>query len=245
MTVSSRSYITEISENSIRGAACTTLDLMRSTGCITITSLGILLPWYQLAFVSAGQVFLLGVVFHFLPESPTYLVVNNQEDEARRVLRRLRGSKCNVDQEVRLIKVLNERQDGSSGWRVLLKTNVLKQVVTVSCLLMITHFCGSGVVRSNTTRMLQTSGLTLDKDMSTIIVFFVLFCGSLVMVILVDRIGRRWCLLASLIQTALAYAVLGTFVYLTQADLLPREVNIEPLTATRNSSALVYYTTLR
>ncbi|KAK7066654.1 hypothetical protein SK128_010982 [Halocaridina rubra] len=220
MSVSVRTYLVEISDTAIRGAAGLTTEVMKGIGAISVIGLGIILPWYHVAFVSTAHILLYGLfIVPLLPESPTHLLVKGKEEKARQILLRLRGKHVNLDEEIQQLKAKNERIDGESGWKILAKSNILKKCSIVFGLFLISNFCGSEVIRANALRMLQTSGLSLDKELSTIYIFVLLLGGNIAQALIIDRIGRRKCLVLSLLLLLIAYAVLGSYVFLQSQEI--------------------------
>ncbi|XP_042211762.1 facilitated trehalose transporter Tret1-2 homolog [Homarus americanus] len=225
-------YATEIPDTRHRGSFGTIVCLMFLFGAGVCVCLGISLTWYQVAFVNVGVllVYMIAIV-PCLPESPTFLAVTNQTKEARDVLLRLRGADADVDGEIQLLKNLNQINGGSSRWGALLNCENMKRILLMSVLFFIQNFSGTSAVRVNATRILETSGVELDKDTSTILLFTVPIFGAFVLTLLVDRLGRRVCLVASLIPMMLAYCVLGFYIKFSHhsinfATLDPLDINL-------------------
>ncbi|KAK7066650.1 hypothetical protein SK128_010978 [Halocaridina rubra] len=218
--VAVRTYLVEISDTEIRGAAGLTTEVMKGIGAIGVTGLGMILPWYHLAFVSTCHIMIYGLlIVPFLPESPTYLLVKGKEDKAHQVLQYLRGKYANLDEEMKQLKAKNECHTGKKGWRIIFKADIIKKCSIVFGLFFISNFCGSEVIRANALRMLQTSGLSLDKDLSTIFIFVLLLSGNISQALIIDRIGRRKCLALSLLLLMIAYAILGSYVFLQSQEI--------------------------
>lgn len=215
-TVSVRIYLAEISDTEIRGAAGMIASVMLELGGLATICLSMVLPWYHLAFVVIAILLTFCILIApCLPESPTYLAINNKDEEAHKVLVNLRGHYIDVDKEIALLKEQNKQVEGRTNWDPLLKPFVLKRILIVTGIFCISNFCGTEVIRANVTRMLQTTGMALNKDISTILVFVLSLCGNLIMVMTIDRLGRRRCLVISLALLVLAYTVLGFTIYLT------------------------------
>lgn len=221
LVVAVRTYLSEISDTAIRGAAILSAECMKSVGAILIVAIGMLGSWYYIAFFCACEILVYGLlVVPFLPDSPTYLTVRGKDDEARKVLQRLRGRYVDLEKEIAQLKTQNERRDGSSGWGVLLKPDIMKKCLIVFGLFGISNFCGTEVIKANAVRILQTSGLSFDTDVSTIIVFVLLLGGNICQALLVDRIGRRKCLVLSLVLLVIAYTILGTYAFIVPSETL-------------------------
>lgn len=222
MMVSSKIYVVEITNISFRGMATITLEVMKFVGYVTVAATVTDFSWYKMAALNAILVVIFGVsVLVFLSETPAFLAVQNKEAKARRILRVIRGPKADVDAELSLLKLRNEREDGSSGYTTLIKKDILKKLVALFVLIFFRVFCGSDVIISNTTRMLKDLGVTLDYSLSTLIISSVCLGGAILVGCVVDRVGRRLCLIASLVVMAVGYGMLGFYAYFRPPPPLP------------------------
>nr|XP_045605525.1 facilitated trehalose transporter Tret1-2 homolog isoform X2 [Procambarus clarkii] len=228
-TVSVRIYLAEIADTEIRGAAGMIASAMLEFGGLVTISVGMLLPWYHIAFLVI-VILLTFCVFiaPFLPESPMYLAISNRDAEARQVLLSLRGNYVDLDKEISLLKEENKQVEGRYSWDALLKPFILKRILIVTGIFCISNFCGTEVIRANVTRMLQTTGMALNKDLSTILVFVLTLGGNLTMTMTIDRLGRRRCLVASLALLVVAYSVLGLTICLTQSPAVLYDTSSAP-----------------
>lgn len=237
--VTGRTYVVEISSTSYRGRAVAFLELMKGLGPLVVTGLIPVLKWHWQAALISCLMFIMAVaIVPFFPESPTFLLLRGQETATKEVLRRLKGDGIDMAKEVARIKEINPKITGFA-WTELLKQENLKRIGTVSALLSLSMFTGSEVVKVNMTRMLQMSGITLDPGTSTIITMAVGFSGSICFVLLVDRIGRRKCLVSSLVINAVAFIVLGLAAFLSPDSNLAPVVDMEAMQL--NISSMSYY----
>ncbi|XP_064095454.1 facilitated trehalose transporter Tret1-like [Macrobrachium nipponense] len=237
-----RTYLAEISDVSIRGAVSLSTEVMKGIGAVTVIGLGMVLTWYYVAAILLGHLLFYGVcVVPFLPESPTYLVVRNREEEARRLLRLLRGPDVNLDEEIRRLREMNTNGASSNECSGVFTRDVLKKCMVIFGLFLISNFCSTEVIKANAMRMLQTSGLALEKDVSTILVFVLLLAGNVTQALILDKIGRRKCIIVSLILIMLSYVILGAYTFLSSSDidivLLETEKNITTILVDESSSA--------
>ncbi|XP_045611610.1 facilitated trehalose transporter Tret1 [Procambarus clarkii] len=216
VTLAVITYATEIPDTTHRGSVGTIVCFMFLIGTGIGVSLGIFLTWYEVAFINVGLLLLYIIaIVPCLPESPTFLAVNDKDKAAHRILERLRGTYADLDAEIKLLKQLNRVTDATSKWGALLSLENLKRISLLSCLFFIQNFSGTAVIRVNATRILEASGVNLDKDISTTILLVVPICGVFVLTSLVDRIGRRLCLVVSMAPMVVAYAILGCYVFLS------------------------------
>ncbi|KAK3879207.1 hypothetical protein Pcinc_016202 [Petrolisthes cinctipes] len=236
--VCTRTYIAELASNNIRGIMTTSLDLMRGFGYISVVALGMGTTWYYISFICTAGIFIYTIVALLVfPESPTYLIIQGKKEEAREIIVRLRGTRTGIEKELKELEFLNQREDGRRGWRALLSEDNLKSLFTLIGLCITVGLSGISVIMGATTRLLKTTIPSLDASLTTLIAMVALLCGSLILFILVDRIGRRWCLRISLSVMTVAYTVLGTLSYLEPSSF---QVNVLPSVA--NASDVIYNT---
>lgn len=74
--------------------------------------------------------------------------------------------------------------------------------------------CGPLSMLNYTARIFELSGSSLSPNVSSIIVAAVQILGSLCSVLLVERLGRKFLLIVSLLGCAFGVSVLGTYTYL-------------------------------
>lgn len=242
MGVAARTYIVEIADTEIRGSASVVVNLMMQVGSVSVLALGIPLRWYQVSFVSIGILACYCLLLvPSLPESPTYLVVTNKDEEAKDVLRRLRGPAVDVPKLLQNLKKQNAALQNTVGWGFLLQRDILRRELILFGLFLIANFTGVQVIKANTARMLASSDFALDAKLSAILVTGVLFVGNFFMLLILDRVGRRRCLVLSLCLLLVAYAILGSFTFYRQQETaLPVEIELSVF-AEANSTVEYFY----
>lgn len=205
-------YVTEIVDAEVRGVMCSILFLNVTLGGLFVVGVGYLVHWYHLTMVCTIPPALLLIGAFFLPDSPTLLVVRGKEPEALRVLRKLRGPHANLQSEIELIAMKNSFH--ADGRLKLLNWYIVKRIATVVMLMVFLFFCGNDIFIVYTARILRKAGYPLDADIGTITVAGARIVGMVVSFILVDRMGRRLCLVASHVISLTFLIVLGVYVHL-------------------------------
>nr|CAD7573511.1 unnamed protein product [Timema californicum] len=84
-------YVTEISENSIRGSLGTVLIFFTNGGVLFSFIVGSYVPYHIFNYVCFSVPVLYLTTFFFMPESPVYLMSQGRIEDARKSLRWLRG----------------------------------------------------------------------------------------------------------------------------------------------------------
>jgi len=226
--VTTITYATEISDPIIRDTVITITAFMLYLGAGFCIGIGIVVTWYQVA--QSNVCLLLVYIFFipFLPESQTFLIVTEQEKKATVILKRFRGSYINIENEINLLKKMNDDVTGDKSWSFLLQRNVQKRILVLIMLFLVQAFSGTMVLRANAVRILHDSGMTFNKEVFATLLMLLPVAGTFVLTYLVDRLGRRMCLVMSLSLMVVSYVILGTRVYLqdpTIVSLVPLELN--------------------
>ncbi|XP_050701879.1 solute carrier family 2, facilitated glucose transporter member 6-like isoform X2 [Eriocheir sinensis] len=246
MVQASKIYVAEISNASIRGTACTFMEMVKLGGFVLVVAVAIKVSWYVIAGSLAVLALVYGGAMLAVPESPNFLAVQGREEEARRVLRRFRGPGADVDAQLALLRHRNQRSDGASGFAALLKRDVLRSVAALLLLITFRSMCGCEMITVHCTRMLLATGVTLDHTLGTLIVNSAYVLGGLCLTMTVDRLGRRRSMLVSLAVMLAGNTVLGCYCYSFPASAVPG-LDIEllsPLDANTTVSYLAGNTTV-
>ncbi|XP_068248520.1 facilitated trehalose transporter Tret1-like isoform X2 [Palaemon carinicauda] len=212
--VSASTYIIELPDTSVRGAMATIPSLVLSCGFILATGLGLCFRWFEIAFVGVFIIVLQVMVLLVLPESPSYLAIKDRENEARVVLKKLRGPSADISQELQDLKKQNQDKIEGSFFKVLQDTDILKSLGIITVLFFVQNFCGLMVFIVNMTRIFIEAGSTLDEKVSSILVFFVQAAGNLLACLYLDRFGRKLCLIASLAVMTMCLMVMAVYHHL-------------------------------
>ncbi|KAK3863495.1 hypothetical protein Pcinc_030749 [Petrolisthes cinctipes] len=203
-------YASEIADTSHRGSFVSVNIIMFLLGIVSGAALGMIFTWYEVALFSDGLLLLAAFIVPFLPESPTFLVVTDRHTQAAEILRRLRGYNCNIENEILMIKEMNNTETKST-WRDIFRGDNIKRLLILFGLFCVQSFSGVHVLRSNLTRILQSAGINSDLELWTTVILLVPVGGSILQTLLIDRLGRRLCLVVSLAPTTVFCFSLGVF----------------------------------
>lgn len=228
-------YITEVAGVSHRGSALAYQGLMRTLGMMLCLSMNRHLHWPHICLVYAGLMVLLSVAFFWYPESPAYLLMQRKEEEARGVLQKLRAADAGVEVELQWIKRYDTQGKTNAGFLCLLRPPLVHHTMTVAALAAVAVFAGSAMIVWNGMDMMLAGGLLVSREVARITVAAGLAAGGVTLGCLVDRKGRRFPLLMSLVILVVAYCVVGGMDYAADDNL-----TIEPLTTAREATDTVH-----
>jgi len=100
-------YISEISMPGIRGCLSAMLKVLGHVGVLLSYIAGTYLNWRQSALLVAVAPSMLFLGTLFIPETPSYLVLNGRDDEAASSLQWLRGGQVDIQHELQVIPQLS------------------------------------------------------------------------------------------------------------------------------------------
>jgi SP family galactose:H+ symporter-like MFS transporter len=214
-------YLAEISPAQIRGRMLTLNQLLIVIGLLASYLVNLAFAgsgdWRAMFWIGAIPSAVLAVVSLRLPESPAWLFAHGRVDEARAVIGSVteRGGPDMViaryereDAERRRADA--ENPSGRRGMRALAAPHVRPALVVGLGLAVLQQFAGINTILYYAPTIMQETGLNASNS-----IFYSVFIGviNLVMTIvsirLVDRLGRRPLLLASLAGMAVSIALLG------------------------------------
>jgi sugar porter (SP) family MFS transporter len=214
-------YVAELAPASVRGRLVLTFQVGIGVGIVLSTIVGATqaLDWriaIGMACIPAAAMFLLMLR---LPESPRWLVKNDDADQAREVLTGLRPDGDDIGAEVQEIVDVEreERQASTSGWHGLRKPWV-RPALTVGCgIAVFTQLSGIEMIIYYAPTILTDNGFS---DSAALRVSVALGVTYLVMMIvglsIVDRVGRRRLSMIMIPGAALALFALGAIFVFNQ-----------------------------
>lgn len=210
-------YIGEIAENRVRGKLGGYLQLMVTLGVLFVYVLGreVKLFWLSLACGMVPIVFF--ATFVFMPESPLYHLQRGREQCAKESLQWLRGSQCDIEQELFQLRASlesNSHRHVASGS----KKAIIKAFIVAFGLMFIQQLSGINAIIFYTSMIFKAAGSTLDPSLATIIVGAVQVIATFVSTLVVDRLGCRILLILSGSVMSICTYILGVFFHLQERN---------------------------
>ncbi|XP_012523463.1 facilitated trehalose transporter Tret1 isoform X2 [Monomorium pharaonis] len=209
-------YTSETSENEIRGTLGSYFQLMLTIGILASYVLGALInDMFILSIISAVMPLVFFVAFFFMPETPVYYLKKGNETAARESLLRLRGDQYNIEAELQEHREALEatRRSGVPFSAMFSTPAVKKGFIIAYGLMLFQQMSGVNAIIFYSSDIFSRAGSSIEPSIATIIVGAVqvisVFLGTLV----VDKLGRRVLLLASIIVLFLTTLIMGVYFY--------------------------------
>ncbi|CAL4137680.1 unnamed protein product, partial [Meganyctiphanes norvegica] len=246
-SVASITYIVEIGESSIRGKLLIFTQIFIAIGFFITVTLGLGLHYFQFAYL--GVTFsIISFVLHLpLPESPLYLVVNGRQEEAKKILIKLRGSMTEIESEIFNLKHENEYLKNQSVLTNLLQPQVLKSLAVVITVFLIQNMSGLYVFYFNATRIIvdstRNSPGAIDERLAVVLSFILQLAGTVIAISYIDKIGRKKSIIMSLLLVAICNFIMGSYDIVTKNTCISNCFNEMNSTTTEIVTAAIDQTT--
>ena len=206
-------FVAELSPPKIRGRVVLTFQVAIGIGILTATIVGAsqLLPWRWMIGIASVPAAIMLLLMLRLPESPRWLVRDDQVDEARSNLQRVRGED-DVERELNEIVAVEEQvhEADARGWKGLTQPWVRPALLVGCGIAVFTQLSGIEMIIYYSPTILTNNGF---EDSGALYVSVGLAVTYVIMntvgLLIVDRVGRRRLNLIMAPGAALALAALG------------------------------------
>ncbi len=210
-------YLAEVAPEDSRGAMVSIYQLMITTGILVafLSDLGFSASgswrWMLGVIAIPGALFLIGVLV--LPDSPRWLVKAGRVEQARQVLRRLRGDEDRVAREVDDIH--EQLKVPQHGFRLFLENRNFRRSVWLGILLQaVQQFTGMNVVMYYAPRIFQDMGYATQAQLTfTAVVGLVNVLATFIAIGLIDRVGRKPILYVGFVVMTIGMGAVGTMMH--------------------------------
>jgi MFS transporter, SP family, galactose:H+ symporter len=210
-------YISEMSPPRMRGSLVSLNQLAITIGIVIsyLVDFGLsaFQGWRYMLGLAAIPAIVLGIGMLPLPDTPRWLINHNEPDNARKVLKRIRG-KDNVEGEVKEIQDSLKKQRG--GRAELFNPLVKPALIIGVSLAIFQQVTGINTVIYYAPTIFQFAGITSASSaiLATVGVGVVNVIFTIVAIALLDRVGRRPLLLVGLAGMTFSLTLLGAVFFL-------------------------------
>jgi sugar porter (SP) family MFS transporter len=208
-------YISEMVPKQLRGGMTSFNQLMITSGILLAYIVNFALKgaannWRWMLGLSVIPGILLAVGMLRQPSSPRWLAEQGREDEARRVLLRVRG--CNqeaADEELEEIRVAAAEEGSVRD----LKSPAVKPLIMLGLsLAILQQLVGINTVIYYAPTILKLAGVTTSSSITqTVFIGLTNVVFTVVAIMLLDRLGRRFFLIAGTALCSISLATLAIF----------------------------------
>ncbi|XP_059153748.1 proton myo-inositol cotransporter-like, partial [Physella acuta] len=211
-------YVSECAPPDIRGRLLTLNQLFITIGIVVSSVMAGALQnikpsgWRYMLGLAAIPGIVQFIFFFYLPESPRYQMMKNQEREAEITLKKIRNTN-NVDQEMDEIRQSLKQEAESKGWHIwkqIFTTPHVRKALFIGCMLQVfQQFCGINTVIYYSGSILLSAGFSTEMAIWLACVPAVFnFLATFIGLWAVESLGRKLVLTLSFLAIAVALCVL-------------------------------------
>ncbi|XP_024008275.1 sugar transporter ERD6-like 2 isoform X2 [Eutrema salsugineum] len=207
-------YIAEITPKIFRGGFTFSNQLLQCFGISLMFFTGNFFHWRTLALLSAIPCAIQAICLFFIPESPRWLAMYGRDRELEVTLTRLRGENIDILEEASEIRETVEisRRESENGVRDLFHMRNAHALIIGLGLMLLQQFCGSSAISAYAASIFDKADF--PTDIGTTILAAILVPQSIVVILTVDRWGRRPLLMISSIGVCICSFLIGLSYYL-------------------------------
>ncbi|XP_034108149.1 facilitated trehalose transporter Tret1 isoform X3 [Drosophila nasuta] len=213
-------YTGEISQKDIRGTLGSFFQLMITIGILFVYGVGSGLNVFWMSIVCGLLPIIFGIIFFFMPESPTYLVSKNRSEAAIKSIQWLRGKEYDYAPEMEELHQIDReiREQEVNIWAALTRPVTIKAMSISLGLMFFQQVSGINAVIFYSAGIFTAAKTGINESMSTILIGVMQVVATFVSTLVVDKLGRRILLLASGIVMALSTTAIGVYFFLKDQD---------------------------
>jgi MFS family permease len=173
--ISAPQYSTEISEKEIRGILGTFFQVLVIAGILFVYVIGAFIPIFWTNVICSIFPLIYGAILLLMPESPVYYMLKENEENAVKSLKWLRGEQFDVRVEIEALKAelrMNEEASKISKKKAFSEPAAIWSMVIIGGMIVVQQFSGISVVLFFTTTIFIVRTRTEIKHQSCIVSTF-------------------------------------------------------------------------
>jgi sugar porter (SP) family MFS transporter len=207
------SYISESAPTGVRGSLSSLFQLAITIGILVAYLVNAIFAplgeWRWPLGLAAVPALVLFVGMYFLPETPRWLISQDRDEEARRVLERTRTEQ-EIEGELAEIRKVEEETKEQSGYRELLASWVRPMLVAGIGLAIFQQFVGINTVIYYAPTIIKSTGLAnVASVLATVGIGVVNVLMTIVAIFIIDRVGRKPLLFVGLAGMVVSLGIIG------------------------------------
>ncbi|XP_031355030.1 facilitated trehalose transporter Tret1-like [Photinus pyralis] len=224
-------YISEISQISFRGVLGSLFEMLIYVGMVFVSVIGAYLDYIKLTIIVGVLNLLIGLVFFYLPDSPTHLIKMNKREKAAKALRFYRHSNYEVDNDLDELYERIHKAERSERFTIeTLKSRVvIRGLIATVGLTIFQQLSGIDGIAFYLVQIFQAAQTNIDDYTSAIIVAVAQFVSALIVLFIIEKANRKTFLHVSAIGMAVCLAAVGAFYQLKKNDIYFPGLNAIPI----------------
>ncbi|XP_042229489.1 facilitated trehalose transporter Tret1-like [Homarus americanus] len=241
----SSNYIAEVSESHLRGRLMGFTVVGWKSGILLVYIIGSLdMSWRHIILVCGCVTAIPPFIgLFFLPNSPRWLVTRGRLEEARKALVFFRGPRYDSQPEFDdIVHQFNETTSNNTSFvsqlRQTREQSVLRRLLFLIFLLVLVQFTGMVSILTYVVPIFQASNSRINSYTSAIFVGSIQVAGTIVCLLVVDRLGRKYTIIVPSVICSMSMMTLGVYFYLLNQGVDVSNIGWLPLAAIMIFTAL-------
>ncbi|XP_073455617.1 solute carrier family 2, facilitated glucose transporter member 8 isoform X1 [Aquarana catesbeiana] len=203
-------YISETSHPRVRGLLGSCVQLMVVIGIVGSYIAGMFLDWRWLAVLCSVPPVIMALFMIFMPETPRYLISQNQRVEALSALSFLRGPDVDHEWEYRQIESSADQKEGSLKVADLWNPSIYKPFLIGILLMFFQQFTGINAIMFYADMIFEEANFK-NSSLASVIVGLIQVVFTAVAALIMDKAGRKILLIVSGTIMAVSTTLFGVY----------------------------------
>ena len=208
-------YTAEIADEETRGRLGSYFELLLCIGILISYNLGMLHNMFVQSLISATVPFIFFGIFFFMPETPTWYLMQGNVEAARETLVWLRGPDFNIEPELdeQREALVEAKRNRVSFFKAIRSRAAIKGLFIGYGLMMFQSLSGIDIIIFYASSIFREA-TGEDSGWSTIVTGVLQVSSVFLFTLVIDNWGRRKLLMTSGVLMSLMTFILGTYFYL-------------------------------
>ncbi|KAF5299384.1 hypothetical protein FQR65_LT09425 [Abscondita terminalis] len=221
-------YVSEITEPHLRGSLSSTGSIFALFGISIEFALGTFYNWRTSALISCAFPILTFILFCFVPESPYWLLLNNEVEKAKQELAWLRGWSTVADIKFEIQDLINQHAKDNSNLlhsktfsvdkiKPFVKKSFIWPFGIITFCFMLAQFSGASTLQTYAISIFATLNVPISSYYATLYLSITQFISSIVGGLFMYLLGRRKLVFVSLTGICVCNVLIA--IYATLNDI--------------------------
>ncbi|XP_044004881.1 facilitated trehalose transporter Tret1-like isoform X2 [Aphidius gifuensis] len=205
-------YSAEISNENDRGTIGVFFHLLLVIGILFAFCTGFTNSLVWITALNGLTPIIAGITMFFIPESPIFHLLKDNEYSARRALQILRGKDADIEPEISAMKAhVDLMKMKNIGINIFFKKPFRKNIAIAYAMMGMRQLSGINAIIFYAVTIFESTGVDLDPIFQGVVLGIVQVIACCISALLIDKIGRKILMLVSEIVMCICLFILASF----------------------------------